>query len=218
MENVPTHIFDWIEQMPFEALSQSCQKEVLQYYSAEEYNQLHQAAIIASSYAQQGKNSLTPAPDALESLHAVFDARYPEKKNKLNVLIYWKAAASLLLLAVTIATFGWYKAQHQGPKVITLTKTDTVFVNNATDSFSSNPLRIYDTVYLETPRQNYKTQHSHTPQSSTLSNPQVNGSALPNVQSITTVPFSEKDQPLNRQKNNSIKDDTLVQNFGFVQL
>jgi hypothetical protein len=214
MENIPAHIFDWIEQKTFEELSINQQQEVKKYLNSEEYNSLYKAALIANTYAKSNEEKLQPSSNALAELHTVFDATYPEKEKQLTPLLFWKVAASILLIAVGALSLGWYNAQHQKPQVITHIKTDTVYVNGAKQI--PNEIKIYDTMYLEKsiPKKQNKNYPNTRPSNGVLPYEKL----LPNVNQLGNVPFSQKDQPQNLPKNNSIKDDTLVQNFDFVQL
>lgn len=214
MENIPAHIFDWIEQTPYATLSSKQKQELQNYISEEEYTNLHQAAIIATGYAKTGKGKVQPQANALQQLHTVFDSTYTEKKRRLAPLVFWQAAASFLLIAVAALSLGWYSAQHQKPQVITHIKMDTVYVNGAKQLPSE--IKIYDTVYLEQPTQKQQQRHKaySLPRNRTIPYKNI----VPDNAPLNSVPFSQKDQPQNRPKNNSIKDDTLIQNFNFVQL
>ncbi len=217
MENIPAHIFDWIEQTPYTALTPQQKLELQYYISEEEYTNLHRAAIVATGYAKTGEEAVNPQPDALQQLHTVFDATYPEKKKRFTPIVFWQAAASLLLIAVAALSLGWYSSQHQKPQVITHIKTDTVFVNGAKQM--PNEIKIYDTVYLESPRQNYRPKQKLPLQLSPLSNARVSGGSLPNIPRLSDTLFSKESLRIIEQlKRNSVKYDTSIQNFDFVQL
>lgn len=215
MEHIPAYILDWIAQTPFDELSAKQQQEVKAHLSAEEYNQLHQAANIASAYATNNKDEIVANPTTLQHLNTAFDAAYSKEKASLTPLLYWKIAASFLLLATAVLSFGWYKAQHQNPQVVTQIKTDTIFVERATTQ-PQNTI-IYDTIYVE---QNVGTgKKMPKRRSRQYSVSPFDYKELPPLENpLNSIPFSDKDLPQNNPKNNSIKDDTLIQNFDFVQL
>lgn len=220
MENTPDYIFDWIESTPFESLSAAQKEEVLLYLPQTEYQQLHQAAALATQYTQQGSETFAQNNATLGQLHALFDAKHtppqittkPEKRKGLAAIWMWKAAASILLIAVAFLSYGLYNAkQHQNQSGL-IEKIDTVFVNITKEI--PREVKIHDTVYLTRPSQNNAPARIHpytkiTPPQSDIS---------PNINPLRSVPLTEKDQPQNTPKNNSIKDDTLVQNFNFVTL
>lgn len=219
MENTPDYIFDWIESTPFDALTTEQQEEVLLYLPQTEYQQLHQAAALATQYTQQGSETFAQNNTTLSQLHALFDAKHtppqitqPEKRKNLAAIWVWKAAASVLLVAVAFLSYGLYNAKHHQNQSGLIEKIDTVFVNITKEI--PREVKIYDTVYLTRPSQNNAPAKVHpytkvTPPQSDIS---------PNINPLRSVPLTEKDQPQNSPKNNSIKDDTLVQNFNFVTL
>ena len=120
-----------------------------------------------------------------------------------------------MLLVAAVFSFGWYKAQHQKAEVITHIITDTVFVDRA--NTAPNQFKVYDTVYIEKQtKSSSKSINNKKPKYTTK--PYNNRNTPLTENPLNNVPFSDKDQPQNRPKNNSIKDDTLIQNFNFIQL
>ncbi len=219
MENTPDYIFDWIESTPFDALTTEQQKEVLLYLPQTEYQQLHQAAALAMQYTQQGSETFAQNNAALSNLHAIFDANYPPtatpltiKPKSLAAIWVWKVAASVLLFAVAFLSYGLYNAKHHQTQSSLIEKIDTVFVNITKEI--PREVKIHDTVYLTRPSQNNAPRRVNS--YSGVTPPQSDIS--PNINPLRSVPFAEKDQPQNSPKNNSIKDDTLIQNFNFVTL
>ncbi len=215
MEHIPAYIFDWIEHQPFSALTAQQQKEVIPYLGEDEYTQLHQAAIVANTYAKQDEDKIVATNTTQAHLNTIFDKNYPPQKKQLPPLIVWKIAASFLLLAAAVFSFGWYKAQHQKPEVVTHIITDTVFVDRA--KTVPNNFKVYDTVYIEMPSKSNSRKLNKQPPKY-IRNPFNYREELLQENPLNSIPFSDKDQPQNRPKNNSIKDDTLIQNFNFVQL
>lgn len=215
MEHLPAYILDWIAQKPFNALTAQQQKEVIPYLGEDEYTQLHQAGLVATAYAKQNQEKIVPTATTQAHLNTIFDAHYPPQKKQLQPLILWKIAASLLLLVAAVFSFGWYKAQHQKAEVITHIITDTVFVDRA--NTAPNQFKVYDTVYIEKQtKSSSKSINNKKPKYTTK--PYNNRNTPLTENPLNSVPFSDKDQPQNRPKNNSIKDDTLIQNFNFIQL
>lgn len=214
MEQIPDYIFDWIETTPFEQLTAQQQAQVQHHLPQEEYNQMHQAALLAAGYMQQGKENIEAKNKALSSLHTVFDAVHPAPQipQKTTSLWVWKAAASLLLLAVAFLSYGLYNAKHvQQHSRIAITP-DTVYVNITKEV--PHEVKIYDTVYLQPKTQN-KVNKKATPFGGSTPLPK---DISPNISPLRQVPFADRDQPQNSPKHNSLKDDTLAQNFNFVSL
>lgn len=217
MENTPDYIFDWIESTPFDALTTEQQEEVLLYLPQAEYQQLHQAAALATQYTQQGSETFAQNNATLAQLHTLFDNTYaptpsPEKRKNITPIWIWKAAASILLIAVAFLSYGLFNAKHHQNQSGIMERIDTVFVNITKEV--PREVKIHDTVYLTRPSQNNTPRKVHSYSGATPPQSDIS----PNINPLRAVPFDEKDQPQNSPKNNSIKDDTLVQNFNFVTL
>lgn len=206
---IPDNIFDWIEKKPFETLTPQQKKEVQTHISAAEYNELHQAATIAAGYMAMPDN--TADDGLLAALHTHFDATYPPRQNKLSVLLLWKVAASILLLAVAILGFGLYNATQKAT-MVSIAPVDTVYVQVTKEI--PHEVKIYDTIYIGTK------SNAGGSKNRNFGNPKhiPNNALQTQPQQLNSVPFTDKDKPQNTLRGNSFKDDTLARNFGFVSL
>src|ERR1043166_1960718 len=93
--DIPGEIFEWLEQKPFASLSNSQQQLVLQYYTAQEYDALHET--LSGSVAPGAFSN--PDERMKSELMETFRATYPES-NKIRKIIqyrveWWKAAILL---------------------------------------------------------------------------------------------------------------------------
>jgi hypothetical protein len=123
----------------------------------------------------------------------------------------WKAAAIFLLLGG-----GWLihtlATKNLPPQTTFITQLDTVFVEKEIPGET-----IHDTVYIEYERKQQRAKkHQELPiEYSSIPAQEVN---IPAMSDVNIVGVKEKDKPANTIKGNSIKDDSLINAFGFVTL
>ncbi len=200
-ENIPSYIFDWLEKFSFLSLNQEQQKEVLKYFSEEEYDELHKSCLsIKSNYEPfLSYSSYARKQDLLGR----FEAR-SEKKRKFALIILphalWKVAASILLIGCGWSLHYFIPANNKTDNSL-VTVIDTFFVSK---EVVSDPIKIYDTVYLvkETSKSLTKKDTHYTKTSH----------ITPTTENQTFY-YGEISNKLNSQKRNSIKDDSLMKEF-----
>lgn len=206
-ENIPSHIFEWMETYSFSSLTDEQKIDVLKFFSEEEYDELHKSSIIIKSIqepvfsetSEEGKQDLL---NRFESKH--------ETKRKRFVLYntFVKVAASLVLLGC-----GWILNYLIPGKTTTDTGfgtlVDTVYL---TKEIITDPIKIYDTLYVKTEAKS----EDKTPQA--YKNFSGNSGVAKEPENNSSVYMDEVGSPLNRQKRNSMKDDSLVKEFSVIML
>ncbi|MES2379924.1 MAG: hypothetical protein V4538_02710 [Bacteroidota bacterium] len=213
MENIPSPIFDLVNQKDFEALTTQEKVKVLAYLSEEEYNELRQGVLLSEALVFNEQQ--IPSNDAQKELllHRL--------KQKHNAFMWWQTPVALWKVAASFLLFGLmgYFYLHtktgQNNKSL-LAQTDTVYLEKLLPAE-----KIYDTVYLkqtvsavkhEKPKQ--QAASYETPQNQQS----VEDNALPNVNNLNLLSVSDYDKAINNKKGKSIKDDTLITMIGFVTL
>jgi hypothetical protein len=216
MENTPHYIFDWIDTTPFDALNPAQRAEVLQYLTQQEYTQLHLASHETKSFF--GNQEITNTDAVFASLSNRFDAVYaapPAAKKALVPLVFWKVAASLLLVAVGYLSFLVYQKQPKS-QGLQATLRDTVYI---TLEQPAKEVKIHDTVFINVPAkqpQNTVVKHS------------VKNDVVPEITNIknwkaispelNTLSITDINKGPNAPRNRSIQNDTFVKEFNYVSL
>src|SRR5687767_11188795 len=98
-ENIPSTIFDWLEQQHFSALNAEQKKIVLEHFSEMEYNELR--ATIAGVRSTLVKEKNITRTERKDKVLAEFDAARNNKNAALlvfRVSSLWRAASIFLLL------------------------------------------------------------------------------------------------------------------------
>ncbi len=212
MENIPAHIYDWIEVIPYEKLTAEQEQQVLLYFDKAEYTQLHLAAIDAKQFFAV-KPAITTT-DVFAALTDKFDAKHGIRKTPLPLSIrLWQATAAILLLAVGYMGFLLVKQPSISPETQTVLQRDTVYIEN---QLPAKEVKIHDTVFIKLPsaggakkpRTNLADSFAKTEFST------YRGS----FDRLGTLSIIDKDAPQNAIKNQSIEGDTFIREFGFVAL
>lgn len=205
-EKLPAVLFDWIEKFSFKQLSASQQKEVLFYFSEEEYNEVHQTFLNIKSASENNQEKNTERKSALLD-H--FDKHHGKIRNStFSNVMAWQAAAILLLMLS-----GWLFYQvfdlKKNPYVEQIAAVDTVYV---TKEIASQSEIIHDTVYRI--KEVVKNRESYFyPKEQVL---QAEEAELPGESE--TFPMLDLENLNSAQKGNSMKDDSLLRKFGFVAM
>jgi hypothetical protein len=203
-EEMPSVIFDWIEQKGFSTLAAEQQQEVLKYLSSEEYEELHRTALgVKVSVHKQVSNSRK------EELFHHFDRKHRSGRIiglQSQSLIFWQAAAVLLFLLS-----GWLfyrifdvKSDHAIQQMASI---DTVYVDR---EVKSNPEIIHDTVYL------YKQLSRSTHENRTGGNATTNHAPeelTQEAEAIEVMSLNDLENPVNNTRGNSMKDDSLLNRY-----
>ncbi len=213
MENIPSFIFDLVNQKDFETLTAPEKTKVLAYLSEEEYNELRQGVLLSEAVVFNEQQ--IPGNDAQKELLL---RRLKQKHQPFmwwqTPVALWKVAASFLLFGLIGYFYINAKTGHTNKKV--LAQTDTVYLEKLLPAE-----KVYDTVYLkqtvtavrhEKPKQ--QTASYRTPQNQQS----VDDNALPGVNNLNLLSVSDYDKVINNKKGKSMKDDTLITTIGFVTL
>lgn len=215
MENIPSFIFDLVNQKDFETLTAQEKAKVLAYLNEEEYNELRQGVLLSEAlvFNEQQISSNNAQKELL--LHRLKQKHQPFMWWQTPVAL-WKVAASFLLFGLIGYFYINAKTGYNNKKVFA--QTDTVYLEKLLPAE-----KVYDTVYLEQregilrhekPKQqaaNYEAQQDEEKEL-------VNDNALPNVNNLNLLSVGDYDKAINNKKGKSIKDDTLITTIGFVTL
>ncbi len=199
-ENIPNHIFEQIEKQNFDRLTNEEKREVLVYFSQEEYNELRQASLDI-------KSAGIPRPE-MEQLKkaalAFYDSRHSQKIKPAPLLL-WQAAAVVLLLLCGWLFYMWSKTGIQ--------KT-------------SLPVAVHDTIYVQQP-QLINTVHDTLTvirtsklNTSDMQVPQADAKPVsaPANGSVEILTLEEHRKISASAPGNCMKNDSLLRKFGFVSL
>ncbi|MCE3228883.1 MAG: hypothetical protein K0S32_3434 [Bacteroidetes bacterium] len=211
-EEIPSEVFDWMQQNSFETLNNVQQDIVLRHFSKEEYNEFY---FIRNEVKQ---NETLPWSDNKERVAIDLLDRFDEKHNvkdlRKNILnsqvVFWKAAA-VFVFFLTALSYA-YVMKKPGEMISKSTiLTDTVYV---TKEMKSSPEKIHDTVYI------YKTaKEKRSKAQKEYNRGVVSGSIIDEeYDEMEVLPVSELENELNGHKNNSSKDDSLTKNYSLITL
>lgn len=214
-EQIPNHIFDWLETVDFENLPAEKQEEVKAWLSADEYQEMRQTlvAIRASKV-----NSTNLSGNRKARLMEHFDTVYPKQKTAVTGILFWQMAAGFLLLLCGGLLFQkWQVSPEKSPVMAAI--RDTVFmVKNSAPEM----VRVHDTVYLSVPS-GEKAASAHTvartkrPDSfNRNSTPSPTYAAVSDTRLVLPVETMESSR--NDPKGNSMKDDSLLRKYSFVSM
>lgn len=205
-ENIPTEIFDWINTLPFEALTIEQQQQVLLYFTKEEYTDMVHALLMV----QQTTSTTASSKQRIKAdLFKRMEQKYPSyhKPIGLNKRIpLWQAAAVVLMLTGLI--YVGYSNRLQQMATALHGQRDTVYLERLV---KADVVKITDTIY--TTNRVQKTAKSTASKATVHQETVVLEQQDISIQSIKNI-----DAPANRTKRNSILDDSLVRNYRFTTL
>ncbi|MCG9879544.1 MAG: hypothetical protein MH472_03000 [Bacteroidia bacterium] len=202
-ENIPSELFDWLNQSSFEQLNTEQQKTALTWFSPEEYNSLH----LASKTVTEEEQKIQRNANRKQQLLHYFESTHRKNETKFYHLSWIKIAA--LFLALLGIQFMWTKVYFGKQESQHICKIDTQYVYT---QMPNNPIYYYDTVYL--------TSQSNTKEKSSSRKQQASGQkdnfiSLPEMK---IKDFSELNAEANQIRGNSLKDDTLLNTYSLVRL
>lgn len=206
---IPEYIFEWMQEFSFSELEKEQQAEVLEHFSEEEYNSLYKAT---SELREHKPAFQTPRREAIKvDLMERFEKKHaaPVVVQQESNVVYWKAAAGLaLLIAVGSMTFSFLKTGKTGSDSLA-SRIDTVFVER---QMAAEPQIIHDTVFIapiqgKKNRGQVRTSYSNEAPAEMYMEPTI---------SVATI--RDIDNPINGQKRNSMRDDSLAKRFAVVTL
>lgn len=212
MENIPTHIYDWIERLPYEDLTAEQKQQVLQHLGKAEYIQLHLAAVEAKQFFATKPQANTT--DVFAALTDKFDEKHGKKNTPILLpLRLWQAAAAVLLLAV--GYMGFLLANNppttSGEQIVL--QRDTVYIES---QLPAKEVKVYDTIFIIQPSFVKEKKSSSTLADSFAVTDF--GIYTGTFDRLGTLSITDKDAPQNAIKNQSIEGDTFIREFGFVTL
>lgn len=209
-DNIPAEVFDWMQNCSFNKLDAQQQDIVKHYFSIEEYDDLHLATIGISNSLMVAES----ADDEIKSnLMARFNKHHHPKQKSIKLqkpLIYWQAAAMLLLI-LSIWLFNKNFGLQNLKNASQLLLTDTVYVDRLV---SQAPVVLHDTVY----RYKYiKTETNHQDEVNDVHNLPLTQPEH-NYENIPAMRIKELGNATNITKGNSMKDDSLLKKYNFVSM
>jgi len=212
-ENIPSVIFDWIEVKDFASLTSVEQKIVLKYLTEQEYDELYEGASgIQSIYEMDGMDHNDRIK---ESLLARFEKRTAssDDNNRLIILpsMIWKAASVMVFLT---CCWMFYELRKKNDTITYLmSHVDTMYLTTEPEPLE---VKVFDTVYLKKEiAKREKTQK--VPDNKRVSRP----SKYSNVSvssDINVLSIKDYEAVPNKQKRNSLKEDTLMRKYRVMTL
>lgn len=214
MENIPNHLFDLLNEKDFQKLTAEEQASVLAHMDEHTYTSMRTASVFSHQFFKE-EETVKANPVHLQQLLKKVEAKHLTEPTIVwnKPVALWKVAALFLLLGG-----GWMvfilANKNQVVRTAYITQLDTVFVEKEIPA-----QKIHDTVYIEYERKQQRQNKHHEERLPTeySSNPaqEVN---IPPITDMNIVGLKEKDEPVNNKKGKSIKDDSLINAFGFVTL
>lgn len=222
-QNIPEEIFSWLQARPFEALDSKEKERVTTFFSAEDYDEMHQTA-------KRIKNSSYPAgnrkEEILDQLLNRFDQIHPPSSKEAKVipiidsLVIWKVASvALLICSGWLGVLLMQSNEGKAPAPSLVALRDTIYQIR---EVATEPIHLLDTVYLPIYLEKKGNGKSEVPdyedrkksEMISFSNQQV----FVGWQSQGVLPFEAINSEANEPKKNSMKDDSLNRQFTFVTL
>jgi len=210
-ENIPDHLFDWLENRSFHSLSEVEKTLVLHFFSKEEFEEMQSAAIaVKSPKAPQNKTSKSNLLDRFDAVHANGSEN---AKPAIFQMPVWRAAAIALLLICFGLAHRILNTTLSKP-IGTAIKVDTVYL---VKQIASAPEKIFDTIYIS--------KTTATPKSKELVKSIAEIAKFKDKpveifskNELAVVPLNELENKANQPKRNSLKDDSVLRKFAVVRL
>lgn len=220
IEEIPVVVFEWIANMPFEALKKEMQAEVLNHLTKKEYNTLHQTHGSIAKTLQVNPFATSRKKELLNLFEETHQNRRPRLALQSDMI--WKAASILLLFSTlwfalhsnkTQGEFGVHIADtvdtliKEVPSIVYQTVRDTIYIKQALESKPKRTLANAQGL-------NERKEHRTIPTSSKAEYV----STQPTVVEFQILTLSSMDKVSNTSRRNSMNDDSLERNFKFVSL
>lgn len=205
-EKMPAVVFDWLEKFSFEELNHFQQKEVLAYFSAEEYDEIYATV---KDLRSTTRPEVETRSSRKETILGHFDQHQSLKKGRGETrrVLVWQAAAVFLMMLS-----GWLFYQvfdlNKDPGMQQVAVKDTVYVEK---EIRAEAEIIHDTVYRYKERQSTSSAVQEESDEIERENPETIGE-------LDITPLIELENIGNNAKGNSMKDDSLLRKFGFVSM
>jgi len=222
-EHIPNEVFDWIQSSTFEALLPTQQAIVMDYFSKQEYNEMHDACLLLAS-----NSTHKPAIHSRkEILMDQFDLHHATNQETTlsSSTIFWKVAA--ILLFVTSICLSYYQLTHTHiEQTNTLVQHDTIYIDRSIPSPEKSVQMPENGQPKNSMLSANNTKHKmHLPKKyQSMSHPKSEpsqedvASSFNTNTDIRTVSIQQINSISNIIKRNSRRHDTLEKNFRFVSL
>lgn len=205
-ENIPNEIFDWINTFSYQELNPKQQMFVSHWFSPNTYNLIHQVA----KHASEENTRLSRKSSIKHHLLNKFELKYQSISWHQKAIPWWQPATIIILLLAIISSLLVKQKPTNNRNLLAL--TDTIYIEK---QMESAPIYIHDTVYLNE-KKTMKLEGKTTVLSEYKEHKTYKNTTIPNhilVQGIDALESTS-----NQIKGNSLKDDTLLNTYGFVRL
>jgi hypothetical protein len=213
-EKIPAYIFDWLQKISFSQLNLSQRAEVLNHYSEEEYEAMHETVMSIGLIKQQ---YISLKWQRKKMLLQKFDAKHNNKPEPAFVFLkqpvaLWKSAAVLIL---AVGSWFAYRAmrQNETSSPILSAVIDTLYL---TKEVAVAPLKIYDTIYIDRPV--YISRKENAVKKDQKSVRENDYAGISGEHNIGTVSVKELENVANKTRRNSMRDDSLLRRYSFVTM
>ncbi|MCF8254814.1 MAG: hypothetical protein K9I36_11205 [Bacteroidia bacterium] len=210
-EQIPNEIFDWLQTKSYDQLNQNQQQELASFFTEQEYTLMHQIALQSKVLSNE---NVSRKARIKENLLLKLDQQQSKRKTPLILVKWqaWKVAASFILI-LGITVFLLKNSFRFEPNTNNLiTKIDTVFIEKLVEV---EPVKIYDTVYLT---QNFRKENKGNRKVQNIEMKMDNRNQASTQTDLNIQSIEDIESLPNKSRSNSIKDDTLLKQYGFVSL
>jgi len=210
-EQIPNEIFDWLQTKSYDQLNQNQQQELASFFTEQEYTVMHQIAFQSKVVSNE---NISRKARIKENLLLKLDQQQSKRKTPLILVKWhaWKVAASfILILGITVLLLkNSFRFEPNTNNLIT--KIDTVFIEKLVEV---EPIKIYDTVYLT---QNFRKENKGNRKVQNIEMKMDNRNQASTQTDLNIQSIEDIESLPNKNRSNSIKDDTLLKQYGFVSL
>jgi hypothetical protein len=211
-EKIPVVVFHWIETLSFDALTVEQQSEVLNHMTADEYNELHTAALTVMS------NPIWDSPASNSDSKAALMAAFGRTRTGRTMLMQlakrpvplWQAAVFFLVSLSAVVGLSFLLPRIDPKRQAAVQFHDTVYVTS-----QAEPLVVHDTVYPVGRMlsgemvQNFSRRKQYQRAISAKVHPDM---------TLHVAGLQELEEGPNKKSGSSMKDDPLVKSFEVVRL
>jgi len=205
-ENAPEIIFEWLMQ-PFESLDEKQQLEVLLFFTADEFDEMHRAMVMIEG---EKKNQPAAMYRSKQELLEAFDKKFAPVSNVRLLFAQidiWKAAAVLFFALGSWFAVGYLRPdEFIHPKTVTV--TDTVYLEK----------KFYDTVFVPSVTGNTVRTGQVRSNKRSYEREAISGNFQVRPETLNVLSLDMLNNEENVQKGNSVRDDSLISSFNFITL
>jgi hypothetical protein len=199
---------DWFQEKSFAELDASEKQLVLQYFTAIEFDEMHH------TIHQIKSNKTNP------NLKADLLKQFDKKHNERGIIsfpsqsIIWKAAMIILLIGVSVMQFKIFTANNSTPSATSAIHDTITYVKNIV----SEPIKIHDTVFVKYNSYSQKESSVNTMEDEFDYNYDTSSTIAKLTSDIHVLSIASLQSNVNKHRNSSIKNDSLINQFGFVTM